>query len=159
MLSPGVLASVATWNTPAASRTLLPQPRRSFLIGSLPPWASQVPARRPFCSCCLLASQQHTLCWGHTHSPGWMYSSFLPTFQAWGWPGTLFRCGTWREHAWGILWLFLAFSELCQSCHLIRMEGPWLLVLGHLIAALRDSLCIDSTMHEPLGVLGCIQLP
>lgn len=157
MLFPGMLAFVVTWNTPAASRMLLPPPRRSFLIGFLPQCASRVPAKRPFCGWSLLASQQHTLSWEHTRSPGWMYSLSLPTFQVWGWPGMLFRCGTWRTCSGNSL--TLALPELCQSCHSIRMEGPSLLLLGHLIGALRGSLCVESTMHESLSVLDSIQRP
>lgn len=152
-----MLVFAVTWNTPAASRMLLPPPRRSFLIGSLPLCASRVPAKRPFCGWSLLASQQHILFWEHTRSLGWMFSSSLPTFQVWGWPGMLFHCGTWGTCILEILWLCLAFLELCQSCHLIRMEGLWLLMLGHLIAALRDNFNADSLMHEPLSVMGSVQ--
>lgn len=95
-----MLVFAVTWNTPAASRMLLPPPSRSFLIVSLPLCASRVPAKRPFCSWSLLASQQHILFWEHTRSLGWMFSSSLPTFRVWGWPGMSFRCGTWGTYIW-----------------------------------------------------------
>lgn len=51
-------------------------------------------------------------------------------------------------HASEFLWWFSAFPELCQSCHLTRVA-----MLGHLFAALRGGLCVDSTTWE--GALTC----
>lgn len=48
-LREGMLTFVATWNTLAAFRMPLPPPRTSFLIVSLPRYAWNMPAKRPFC--------------------------------------------------------------------------------------------------------------